>query len=294
MRDSRSQFLLWWHVRSILQMVIWFRWGLPPQKERLSPHAHSIRAYDTQFIQEYCHRHGIVLDVTLNGTKILSLSIMEVKVIDSLSFHAMPLSSFPFFFALQELKNGFFPHLFNTSNNQKYKGPLPAKKYDDPNGMSESKCMEFETWYTQHQNNQFDFAEEILANCQSHVKILIDGWMAFRTLFQTITIIASACSTVFRTRFLNPNTIGPIPTQGYRSKDHHLFNALKWLEWVSRENGVKIQHTWNGGEPRIELEDINKFQSNLGRIGYTCMYVLFSGQWFQLQSNWRRTQSSGH
>ena len=57
---------------------------------------HNARSYDTQFIQEYCHRHGIVPSVILNGAKILSLSVNEVKVIDSLSFLAMPLSSFPF------------------------------------------------------------------------------------------------------------------------------------------------------------------------------------------------------
>ena len=75
---------------------------------------------------------------------------------------------------------------------------------------------------------------------------------------------------------LKPSAIGPIPTQGYRSKDHHSFNALKWLEWVSRENRVKIQHTWNGGEPRIELEDINKFQSYLGRKGYQILVFSYN------------------
>ena len=41
--------------------------------------AHNARSYDTQFIQEYCHRHGIVPSVILNGAKILSLSVNEVK-----------------------------------------------------------------------------------------------------------------------------------------------------------------------------------------------------------------------
>ena len=164
--------------------------------------AHNARAYDTQFIQEYCHRQGIVPDVILNGAKILSLSVMAVKVVDSLKLHCMPLSSFPSTFALQELKKGFFPHLFNTSDNQTYNGPLPAKMFYDSDGMSESKRTEFKTWYTQHKNDKFDFGEEILAYCQSDVQILMEGCMAFRTLFMNITggidpfqniTIASAC-----------------------------------------------------------------------------------------------------
>ena len=172
---------------------------------------------------------------------------MAVKIVDSLSFLAMPLSSFPSTFALQELKKGFFPHLFNTSDNQTYKGPLSAKMFYDPDGMSESKHTEFETWYTQHKNDQFDFGDEILAYCQSDVQILMESCMAFRTLFMNITggidpfqniTIASACNTVCRTRFLKPNTIGLIPTQGYRAKDRHSLTALKWLEWVSHQTGV--------------------------------------------------------
>ena len=233
--------------------------------------AHNARSYDAQFIQEYCHRHGIVPDVILNGAKILSLSVMDVKVIDSLSFLAMPLSSFPSTFGLQELKKGFFPHLFNTSNNQNYKGPLPNKKYYDPDGMSESKRVEFEAWYTQHQNDQFDFANEILLYCRSDVQILMEGCMAFRTLFMDITkgidpfqniTIASACNTVFRTRFLKPNTIGLIPTQGYRSRDRHSIIALKWLEWLNQQDGARITHARNGGEHRIGNYRVDGFDFN--------------------------------
>ena len=52
---------------------------------------------------------------------------------------------------------------------------FPKKKYYDPDGMSESKPAEFEAWYAQHQNDHFDFKNEILAYCRSDVQILMEG-----------------------------------------------------------------------------------------------------------------------
>ena len=59
------------------------------------------------------------------------------------------------------------------------------------------KRMEFKTWYTQQQNDQFDFAEEILAYCQSDVEIL---WMVawhlghFSWTLQVVSTHATPCS----------------------------------------------------------------------------------------------------
>ncbi|XP_071503405.1 uncharacterized protein [Diadema antillarum] len=234
--------------------------GTEEDHEGVTAIAHNARSYDTQFLQEYCHRQGIVPEVIMNGAKILSLKVNDVKVIDSLSFLAMPLSSFPSTFGLKELKKGFFPHFFNKTENQDYKGALPDKSYYDPDGMSENKRLEFEAWYSVHRNDHFDFEDEILAYCRSDVQILMEGCMAFRTLFMKVTgnidpfkniTIASACNTVFRTKFLKPNSIGLIPTHGYRWKDRHSLLALKWLEWISHQNDVCINHARNGGEHRI-------------------------------------------
>jgi hypothetical protein len=38
----------------------------------------------------------------------------------------MPLSEFPKTFGENELKKGFFPHWFNTSENRNYVGEIPA------------------------------------------------------------------------------------------------------------------------------------------------------------------------
>jgi hypothetical protein len=42
---------------------------------------------------------------------------------------ASPLSAFPIRFGLHELKKGYFPHYFNTNENQNYIGLIPDIKY---------------------------------------------------------------------------------------------------------------------------------------------------------------------
>ncbi|XP_063965780.1 uncharacterized protein LOC129254369 [Lytechinus pictus] len=233
--------------------------------------AHNARSYDSQFIQEYCLKSGVVPQVIMSGAKILSLTLNDVKCIDSLSFLAMPLSSFPSTFQLKELKKGFFPHFFNTLENQDHDGPtLPPKKYYDPDGMSTEKRDEFDVWYAHHQNDNFNLQRELLEYCRSDVQILMEGCMAFRRLFMSVTdnidpfhniTIASACNTVFRTQFLKRNSIGLIPVQGYRHKDRHSIIALKWLEWVSHNEGIQIEHARNGGEHRIGNYKVDGYDS---------------------------------
>ena len=45
-------------------------------------------------------------------------------------------------FNINTLK-GYFPHKFNTLENQKYKGPIPAREYYGPdiNGMSQLRIL---------------------------------------------------------------------------------------------------------------------------------------------------------
>ncbi|CAH0553368.1 unnamed protein product [Brassicogethes aeneus] len=69
--------------------------------------------------------------------------------------------------------------------------------------------------------------------------------------FQEATTIASVCNKVFRRNFLEPNTIGIIPTDGYRMKDKSSQIALKWLCWQeSLFPGLK--HGGNSQEVRLK------------------------------------------
>ena len=65
----------------------------------------------------------------MDGCKINLIVINNLKIIDSLNFIPSSLSKFPKTFNLKELKKGYFPHKFNTPENQEYVGLLPDKEY---------------------------------------------------------------------------------------------------------------------------------------------------------------------
>jgi hypothetical protein len=176
--------------------------------------AHNFQGYDGYFIQQYLHENGVIPEVIMRGAKILSMYIpmLKIKFIDSLSFIPMRLADFPKSFGLNELAKGYFPHLFNKTENQNYIGPLPPSPYYYPDGMSPTEREKFMEWHNGLKENSyvFNFQEEILSYCRSDVDILRRCCLEFRELFRDITnidpfekclTIASACNLVFRTKF---------------------------------------------------------------------------------------------
>ena len=145
-------------------------------------------------------------------------------------------------FGVTELVKGYFPHLFNRTENQTYIGPIPPSAYYYPDGMSPSE-KENLSWHKSLQQNNyvFNFQDELLKYCQSEVDILRHCCMDFRKLFRSLTI-ASACNLVFRKKFLKEETIAIIPPNGYRPLDKHSVLALKWLSFTSEQNNINIQH----------------------------------------------------
>jgi hypothetical protein len=81
-------------------------------------------------------------------------------------------------------------------------------------------------------------------------------------LFQKCSTIASACNLVFRTKFLRPDTIGIIPAQGYRQEEKHSIKAKQWIKYLSRTEGVHIQHARNGGEKEIGPYKVDGYYEN--------------------------------
>ena len=80
---------------------------------------HNLNGFDGMFIlHELCQQQREVVDQLTVGAKVLSFKSGPLKFIDSLCFLPMSLASFPSTFNLIELKKGFFPHLFNTPDNQ--------------------------------------------------------------------------------------------------------------------------------------------------------------------------------
>ena len=96
--------------------------------------AHNAKSFDAQFILKYCVDNAIKPFCIYNRTKIMYMSVKEfgIRFIDSINFVNSALQTFPKTFGLKELKKGYFPHLFNTSENQTYLGPIPPKYCYDP------------------------------------------------------------------------------------------------------------------------------------------------------------------
>ena len=153
----------------------------------------------------------------------------------------MPLSAFPKTFGLKELKKGYFHHLFNTSDTEKqeYEGPIPDKHYYMPEVMSVSGRKDFETWHAKQvaDNVTFKFADELVAYCESDVKLLKEGCLTFKRLFEQQAnfnlfdhmTIAPACNRDLRQNQMTPQTIASEPLHGWRMKTNHSKVALEWL-----------------------------------------------------------------
>ena len=87
---------------------------------------HNLKGFDGMFIlhELYQQQHEVSDQLTM-GAKVLSFQSGPLKLIDSLCFLPIPLASFPSTLNLTELKKEFFPHLFNTPDQQQYVGRIP-------------------------------------------------------------------------------------------------------------------------------------------------------------------------
>lgn len=226
--------------------------------------AHNNQGFDCQFIfKEILENTKFIPETIMRGTKIILMKIDVIRFIDSLNYFAMALSALPKAFGLPaEKKKGFFPHLFNTIQNQNYQGPMPAKEFYCPDSMFEQSSVEFNKWHDEQiaKGFVFNFKKELVEYCISDVEILAQACLKFRSSFleQTnvdpfleATTIASACNLAFRRNFLKPNTIGLIPKKGYRLVDTQSAIALQWLTWEEDQRGVHIQHSGRGREVKI-------------------------------------------
>ena len=225
--------------------------------------AHNFQGYDGYFIQNYLNENGVKYEVILRGAKILSMTVpmFNIKFIDSLNFIPMGLSKFPKTFGMSELCKGYFPHLFNRTENEDYIGPIPPEPYYSPNSMKPETRKAFLSWHKEQRDNNyvFNFNEEIIKYFRSDVDILRKCCMEFREMLREITnidpfekclTIASACHEVYRTNFLEKDTIAIFPPERYlKTKQSNL--AIKWLSYTMQENNIHIDHVRNGGEKRV-------------------------------------------
>ena len=224
---------------------------------------HNFQGYDSYPILQYLYKNAIMPMIIPNGAKTMCLTVesCKIKMIDSINFLPMALAKLAAMFGFEELKKGYFQHLFNRKENQYViLDRLPELAYYNLDSMKPFDRDRFLTWYNNHVNDEFDFQKELLAYCRSDVDILRRCCLKFREDFIEITgidpfeksiTIASACNLVFRTNFLQPETIALIPHKGYNPELKKSVKALQWIKYISHVQGHNIQHAKNGGEKTI-------------------------------------------
>jgi len=223
--------------------------------------AHYGKGYDFQFIAEWLIAHSVKPYIIHNGQKIMQLEIKKdynIRFIDSISFTLIPLKDFPKTFGLKELAKGYFPHKFNTDDNQNYVGPYPDRAYYGYDEMKQKDKEIFDEWYETTAGKTFDFKQEIYKYCKSDVDILRRGCIKLRELFLAIAnidlfqyiTIASVCQAIYRSEFLPENTIGVCSETPI---DNYSVKSIKWLKYISQTENVDIRHACNGGEVVIQI-----------------------------------------
>lgn len=227
---------------------------------------HNFKGYDSYPILHYLHDHAVLPKVITTGSKYMSINVpvCNIRMIDSLNFIPMPLADMPESFGEVELTKGYFPHLFNRKENQRVILPsLLDLKYYTPDSMKPGARAKFLKWYEENKNTPFDFQIELLRYCKSDVDILRRCCLKFRKLFMDLTrkgdtkgidpfekcvTIASACNLVYRTNFLEHESIAITLPHGYCPEEKQSKTAYGWLAYYAHSRGVHIQHGRNGGE----------------------------------------------
>ena len=231
---------------------------------------HNLKGFDGIFIinELYQQQREVINQLTV-GAKVLSFTSGPLKFIDSLSFLPMPLASFPATFNLTELKKGFFPHLFNTPENQQYVGRIPDLEFYDPDSMMSSKKEELINWHSQQvrSNVTFHFKQEMVQYCKSDVALLKAGCQTFQREFESEAgfnpmkeayTIAGACNLYWRRQHLEQNSIAVEPIRGWRGAQvNQSLKALQWLYFQESQipkqgaSADRIKHIRNGGEQTV-------------------------------------------
>ena len=152
------------------------------------------------------------------GSKIMTFSIREglnIRFIDSLNFLPMRLANFPKTFGITEMKKGYYPHYFNTAENEIYVGEMPPIDDFGCNSMGTNDRGNFIQWYNKkkRENYVWDNKKELIEYCISDVDILMKSMKIFRDLYIEVagidplsyTTIASVCMAIFRYKYILPD-----------------------------------------------------------------------------------------
>lgn len=249
--------------------------------------AHNAKGFDLNFIIAELLDRKRKLHIIMGGRKILfAVFNGTVRFIDSYSFVPFRLSEFVRCFGLSTEFNKFayFPYKFNSLENINYVGPMPSERYYDIDNFSDEKREKFRVWYRQlvEQNYVFKMREELEAYCRADVTLLRLGFMRFCHSFLEMTTIhcalesmtlAQAVLFAYQKKFLQPNLIGLVPENRYRSRQNQSLIGKKWLLYqqsIQPVGTIEMEVTVPG--TRIQVDGINFSRNALIFEFHGCLY----------------------
>ena len=117
--------------------------------------AHIASAYNSFFVYNYFNNNSIIPEIIIKGSKIMYCKInnkLNIRMLDSLNFLPMAVSQLPKSFGLEELKKGYFPHLYNAPKYEedfdKVLPNLPDMHFYDVDNMRCGAQRKFIEWCT--------------------------------------------------------------------------------------------------------------------------------------------------
>ncbi|CAI5452334.1 unnamed protein product [Caenorhabditis angaria] len=244
--------------------------------------AHNGGCYDHYFvIGEMIFQHGRFPQLTRKGRKIIVAHLPgenpkfggercnQLTFKDSLNFLPMALSKLPAAFGIKEMAKGFYPHFFNTPENYgKVLNELPPLEYYNVLSMQNPEGLI--KFHEKNRMQKFDCDGERLKYCQSDVQITMAALKKFCEVceqifgkgFTNLKSEGGNISDFYNSEFCHASDeirtyqireIGYIPENGFPKRTQSKL-AIKYLFWLSKMTGQKIQHLRCGGEKRIIVE----------------------------------------
>ena len=250
---------------------------------RIHVFSHNAKGYDHRFVmQELFKRDFVNMEPVMQGSKVLKIDVGNVRFQDSMAFLPMALSQIPNAMGWNgdELRKGFFPHLFNKEENYGLKDAAwpPLESYD-PGSLKEGARADFLKWYETAKNGRFDFMAELVSYCEMDVKILMFGVRQFRELFLGVSTVdpITRCFTLagvafeyFRAMQLEKMTIGITPQDGYLGSGNWSAAGKAWLDLVEKEKGVMLAREQRIGKYTADGFYENTVYEYLGCYAHGC------------------------
>ena len=176
------------------------------------------------------------------------------------------MKTLPAIFGIKETVKGYFPHHFNTPENQNYIGYIPEMKHFGANAMKVEDLLDFNKWYSaQADITDWSFKHERIKYCRADVEVLSRAVLVFRKLFydklnidpfRYITL-TSLCMNIYKGRFL--------PDKSSVAND-----ANKPIRKVSREWFINLDNSNIHREKPLfieqsKLDTFDKYENNIIR-----------------------------